>query len=198
MLPPIEATRKTGDEPFIWNERAESVRLRDFWAWCTSDLLSNATRGILAEFIVAMALGQTERVRVEWDAYDLKYQKIKIEVKSSAYIQSWHQKANSIIQFGIRKTRAWGHASGKYAEIKERQADVYVFALLNHKDQNTIDPLNLNQWTFYVLSTTKINAHLPEGEIIGLKTLEQLKPLKCQFAKLKECILSESQIEDID
>jgi len=31
--------------------------MEDFWRWSASDLLSNALRGVLAEFIVARALG---------------------------------------------------------------------------------------------------------------------------------------------
>lgn len=34
-----------------------------------------------------------------------------------------------------------------------RQADVYDFCLLDHKDLATIDLLDLAQWTFFVVST---------------------------------------------
>ncbi|AXG97954.1 hypothetical protein DVJ83_00840 [Deinococcus wulumuqiensis] len=43
----------------------------DFWRWAYSDFLSNALRGVLAEYIVAQAAGCTHRARTEWDAYDL-------------------------------------------------------------------------------------------------------------------------------
>lgn len=42
-----------------------------FWKWAFSDFLSNTLRGVLAEFIVATALGCAHRPRTEWDAYDL-------------------------------------------------------------------------------------------------------------------------------
>ena len=38
-----------------------------------------------------------------------------------------------------------------YSEEKLRRADIYIFCLLGHKDQTTINPMNLNQWVFYVL-----------------------------------------------
>jgi hypothetical protein len=63
----------------------------EFWKWAFSDFLSNALRGVLAEFIVAKAMDCTDVQRTEWDAYDvITSDGIKIEVKSSAYLQSWH------------------------------------------------------------------------------------------------------------
>jgi hypothetical protein len=48
-----------------------------------SDLVSNSTRGVLAEFIVARALGLDTGVRTEWQAFDLETASgKKIEVKS--------------------------------------------------------------------------------------------------------------------
>ncbi|ODS32188.1 MAG: hypothetical protein SCARUB_02707 [Candidatus Scalindua rubra] len=82
--PTIIAERKRGDEKFICNNNTINLRLSHFWQWSVSDLLSNATRGILAEFMVASALGINEGIRNEWDAYDLKTKSgIRIEVKSS-------------------------------------------------------------------------------------------------------------------
>ncbi len=62
-----------------------------------SDLLSNRNRSIFAEFLVGAALGVLDKPRVEWDAFDLIYQGKKIEVKSSAYLQSWQQNSPSRI-----------------------------------------------------------------------------------------------------
>ena len=59
--------------------------------WANSDLVSNVTRGVLAEYIVAHAVGvSTAIVRDEWAAYDLETPDgIKLEVMPAAYIQSW-------------------------------------------------------------------------------------------------------------
>lgn len=63
--------------------------LLDFWRWSCSDLISNATRGILAEYIIAQALGVAKGIRKEWAPYDLLTPEgIRVEVKSAAYIQS--------------------------------------------------------------------------------------------------------------
>lgn len=93
-----------------------AANLLDFWRWSASDLVSNATRGILAEFIVAQALGLETGVRAEWDAYDLVTSAgLNVEVKSSAYLQSWFHKELSAISFGIRPTFAWSTDTNELA-----------------------------------------------------------------------------------
>lgn len=66
-LGPIEVLRRRGDEPFHDGSRNLGPDLTEFWRWSCSDLVSNATRGVLA----AHALGVADRVREEWAAYDL-------------------------------------------------------------------------------------------------------------------------------
>ena len=53
----IIPTLKTGNEPLTIQGEALNSTLLDFWRWSVSDLVSNATRGIFAEFLVAKALG---------------------------------------------------------------------------------------------------------------------------------------------
>ena len=58
---------------------------QEFWEWAYDDLLTNTTRGVLAEYIVATALGVADTKRREWDQYDLKTADGDgVEVKSSA------------------------------------------------------------------------------------------------------------------
>ena len=90
QLGQIDIKRKTGQEKFKTESGEIGVRLLEFWQWATSDLLNNSTRGILAEFLVATALGVNKGTRTEWDAYDITDKDgTKIEVKSSPYLQSW-------------------------------------------------------------------------------------------------------------
>jgi hypothetical protein len=101
-------TRKTGTERFHVDGQDLGFDLLSFWQWSASDLVSNATRGRVAEYIVARALGLAlDDVRDEWGAYDLCTPSgIRVEVKSAAYIQSWHQARLSSIMFVVPKTRA--------------------------------------------------------------------------------------------
>lgn len=104
-LDKLTASLKTGEEPLRFNGAPTSFKLIDFWKWSVSNILSNATRGRFAEFIVASATNiDTTQVRDEWAAYDLvTAEAIKIEVKSAAYIQSWFQKSLSKISFIIKR-----------------------------------------------------------------------------------------------
>jgi len=95
----------------------------EFWQWAMSDLLNNANHGILAEFMVGKLLGLSlDEPRIEGDAYDLLYRGFKIEVKSSAYIQSWHtdDSTQSAPSFTIGKRLGWDAASNSYPKQAER------------------------------------------------------------------------------
>lgn len=183
-FPAIEVTPKTGDEPFRDGARKIDCTLLDFWRWSASDLTNNALRGVLAEYIVALALGLTEVTRVEWDAHDLVTPAgVKIEVKSAAYLQSWAQTKFSKISFGIRQTQL---LNGETNESK-RQAQIYVFCLLHHQEQATLDPLDLNQWTFYLVPTRVLDEKRP-GKSLTLSSLLGLNPLKARFDEISVCI----------
>ncbi len=45
---------------------------------------------------------------------------------------------------------------------RKRQADVYVFALLSHRDKATLDPLNVAQWEFYILPAAVLDIKVPQ------------------------------------
>ena len=76
--------------------------LLDFWSWAHSDMISNAERGRFAEYIVSCALQSSSQYRIEWDSVDVVASNgIKVEVKSSAYLQAWSQEKFSSIQFDI-------------------------------------------------------------------------------------------------
>lgn len=159
------------------NHVHQSGTLQEFWRWEFSDILSNATRGIFTEFIVAKALDcdlSISTIRDEWDAHDLTTAEgLRIEVKSSAYLQSGEQEKLSTIHFSIRNAQPWNSEFQKRSSTPLRSADIYVFCLLKHKDKATVDPLNLNQWEFYILSTQEINKVFGLQKSISLSTLQQ-------------------------
>ena len=175
-LPATKPSRKSGEERFHAGGRDLEFDLLSFWRWIVSDLISNATRGLLAEYLVARAIGVGVRdVRSEWDAFDLTTPSgIKIEVKSAAYIQSWYQKNFSNILFRVPKTRAWDPETNTFSEEPRRHADVYVFALLAHRDQPTLDPIDVEQWEFYVLNRGVLDARHRSQHSIALRSLRQL------------------------
>ena len=82
----ILTNRKSGAESFV----GISQTLLDYWRWAHSDIASNSERGKLAEFIVKCAVGASSPCRIEWDAVDvIAPDGTRIEVKSSAYLQTW-------------------------------------------------------------------------------------------------------------
>lgn len=186
---------KSGNESLHINGESIGVDLTSFWRWSTSDLVSNATRGVLAEFIVAKALGNvSSQVRNEWDAYDLETDDgIKVEVKSAAYIQSWHQNKLSSISFRVQRKLVWDANTNQREVEAQRPADVYVFALLVHQDKQTIDPLNLEQWNFFVLPTETLNARQRSQHSITLKSLEKLCGGSVKYSELKTAVMEAYQ-----
>jgi hypothetical protein len=146
---------------------------------------------MFAEYIVATALDCHHGVRMEWDAYDVQTPNgIKVEVKSGAYLQSWDQSKLSVISFGIRPTFGWDYETNKFSTEKYRQADVYVFCVLNHQDKTTVDPLNLAQWDFYILGANTLDSEVGNQKTIVLSSLLRLGPKKVGYDELAEAVLT--------
>jgi len=176
-LKEIEITKHSGEEKFRDGSNNLDFNLLSFWQWSSSDVVSNATRGILAEYMVGKALGsiKEEDIRDEWGAYDLATQAgVRIEVKSAAYVQSWQQSRLSKISFNVPKTLGWDKETNKFDKEKKRQADVYVFALLSHKDKKTVNPLDTSQWEFFVLPTKVLDERERSQHSITLPSLKKL------------------------
>lgn len=189
-LKAVKTTKKIGHEKFTFNQEQLKVDVLSFWQWSASELLGNAQRGILAEFIVASTIDALKKPREEWDAYDLLTNKgLKIEVKSSSYLQSWRQDRLSKIIFGIQPTLVW-EGMNKWSKQPQRQADIYVFCVLSHKDKNTVAPLDLNQWDFYILNTDVLNEKKLDQKTITLSSLKKLHPLKLKYDTLGKEILN--------
>ena len=161
---------------------------QEFLAWAYDDLLANTTRGVLAEYIVAKALGIRDTKRVEWDQYDLEIDGVKVEVKSAAYVQTWKQTRLSEIAFGIRPAKGWDARTNTSATSAQRCADVYVFCLLEGEDRDHINPLDVAHWTFYVLSRNELDRNVPGQKTIRLARLQALGPHRCAYDELKTAI----------
>lgn len=180
--------RKTGEEEFKENGVA-IAKLLGYWQWSASDLLGNTERGRLAEFIVATAVGADGGVRSGWEPYDVETSLgTRVEVKASAYVQRWGQKTLSKIIFGIRPTRAWDPEQNVFANESRRQADVYVFALLTERDKARVDPLDVAQWEFYVLSARTLDERARLQKTISLSSLLKLGAFRVSFPELRDAI----------
>lgn len=193
-LAAVEVVRKSGDEEFHRAGAGIGAPLVDFWRWAASDLLSNAMRGVVAEYVVGLALGCADRTRREWDAADLlTHDGVRVEVKSAAYLQTWAQAKLSPISFDIRATFGWDATTNIVTDVRVRQSDVYVFALLHHQDKATVDPLDLDQWTFHVLATKRLDDEVPNQQRVGLARLLRLEPDVVDHAGLCAAVSSASR-----
>jgi hypothetical protein len=189
----IPSERLTGSEKFK-NGGSKSFSVLEFWQYGFSTLNSNVIRGVLAEFIVENALKDTAEINLRnpWGDYDIVTNEgIKVEVKCCSYLQDWDQKELSRIVFTGLKARKlyWNPAvSEKVADEKGYKADIYIFALLKHRDPETLDILNLEQWCFYILTRSQLKEASDNGNSISLVRLKKnhIKPV--HFTNIKRTI----------
>ena len=113
---------------------------------------------------------------------------IKVEVKSSAYIQNWAQKKESTPRFSIRQAFAWNPDTDTYSDEKIRDSDIYVFCLHKHRDRETLDVLDVSQWDFYILPTAALERETKEQKTIGLASLDRLGARKVSFGQIYDTI----------
>ena len=180
LFPEIKPAIRSEYEELTHHGSPIGSKMLDFWKWSMSNILGNTDRGALAEFIVATAVGFEQSMRNDWGGYDLTADngRIKIEVKSAAYIQTWEQSKLSNIIFNTKAP----------VSTNTRPSDIYVFCLLKHKEQETIDPLKLEQWEFYVLQTETLNRYERSKVCITLNSLRKLTDA-ISYSQLRDIIL---------
>ena len=190
LLAAIKPSLEPAERPFL-NGPAQPTgqSLLDFWRWMGSDLFGNTLRPMIAEFIVAKALGDKREVREEWAPCDVLMKDggrtLRIEVKSTCAVQSWKQAAPSKAIFNIGPARAWLPAEGRYVGTPSRNADVFVFAQLVVGDEIP-DPLDLAQWRFFVLPTHVIDDRAPKAKSVALSTVMKWGAVEVGYEGLKE------------
>ena len=82
----------------------------------------------------------------------------------------------------VSKQRVFGitKANGSYDPIKSgnsefcRQNDIYVFCLNTGDTRESSNPLNLNNWEFYVVPTAVINEKCGDNKTISLGKIKRL------------------------
>ena len=164
----------SGNEAFKYKGVQLEFNVMDFWRFQFSNLIDNL--GFVAEFLVAQALSKDEPDNcMGWPVFDIWYRDKRIEVKSTSYWQAWKKshKISEIRNFSIRKTYL-DYQNNK--SEKARQNDIYIFCLDKGKTEETANPLNLENWDFYVVPTKVINDTFGEQKVLSLKRLKGLKP----------------------
>ena len=175
-LPPL-----TGHEAFV----GVDATVAEFWRWGFGDLRMNIVRGVLAEFLVARALGiDTDMPRNAWDNFDLVYEGTTLEIKSTARWQSYAaERASPPIFKGLRRRR-WDETGLKRRPEPEVIADLYVFAMHTCETPGDYDPLSTSQWSFFVLPgdvvRTALGVQASAGSLRSLCTEVPFDALKAE------------------
>lgn len=181
------------DEHFFANGHKLPITMTDFWTWAYSDLSNNIGRSVLAEYIVATALGitsmESERSRVMWRPFDLLSKEgFKVEVKSAAYVQSWDAKHPDHISFRIAPARVPDETGDyKMDAPLQRNSDLYVFCIYKAMSKEE-SPLNLDLWEFYIIPTQILNEKKPTQKTITIPVLKQLEPVWCDYYGIADAV----------
>lgn len=181
----------SGEERIKDEKGGEISTIQDFWSWAYSNLTSNTQRGTYAEYLVSIALDAKAPTKTDWGPYDvLSSEGIRVEVKSSAYLQAWKQDDISKIVFGINQSHKYDYNSSAYNYDAElvRQADVYVFCVETCQNRNELNERDLSQWDFYVISSAQINKKLGAHKTVTLSKLVKIGAMKTSFSNLKQAV----------
>lgn len=175
--------------------RLQNATLSDFWRWAFSDLCDDDIKGFFAEWLVHKLLGIESRRRVSWANNDVVTPEgISIEVKSTAYWQSWkvidehgnpldkpkrEPPHESKIRFGGLTARDSTDVVDMGSE-RQLKSDLYVFMFQHEKDIARWNAMDLSQWEFYVLRANHLS-QLVTGRTISLSKLRSVqKPLNAE------------------
>lgn len=130
----------------------------DFWRWALGDLRMNTARSWVAEFLVALALDDPSALREEWASHDVTAADgTRVEVKASAYLQSWVQRKPTPPSFTLTGAKEiWDPERGVYTVPDRGRVDVWVFALQTASTHDEYDALDLAQWRFWAAPNAQV------------------------------------------
>lgn len=178
----------TGKERFTQNGIALDLSMLDFWQFKFSNKYN--LQDVIAEYLVAKALGKNEAENdAYWTLYDISYKGMRIEVKQTSYYHPWNENGKISNQRTFYITKANSSYEDDTVENKyERQNDIYVFCLNNGKTKETADPLNLDNWEFYIVPTSFINENCGDNKSISLGRIQSFGFEAKKFYEIKETI----------
>lgn len=176
-----------GNEKFILNNTELDFGILDFWKSKYSNIYN--MQEVIAEFLVEKALGIDKAQNTDyWTLYDILYRNYRIEIKQTSYYHPWNENAkiSNVRRFGI--TMANSNYESVDGENKyERQNDIYVFCLNTGETRADSNPIDLNNWEFYVVPTSVINENCGSNKTIVLKKVREIGE-KISWYEIKENI----------
>jgi hypothetical protein len=171
---------------------AGSVGIMDFWRWAFSDLLEDTLKGHYAEWLVSQLLGlpTPHGGRPGYGNSDLRSATgLRIEVKSSAYWQSWKLRNEDGTPKSATEIERWRPTPDRpitFSRLRARdtvdrtdtrvgcKSDLYAFCFQSETDPARWDALDLRQWEFYLLTRAQVESLNVSS--LSLKRLRSLCP----------------------
>lgn len=163
-----------GNEKFILNNKELDYGIIDFWIYKYSNIYN--MQEVIAEFIVEKALNMEKSHNTDyWTLFDILYRNCRIEVKETSYYHPWNDngKISNQRSFGIRKANS-NYEINEGENRFERQNDIYVFCLNTGTTKESSNPMNLNNWEFYIIPTFIINEKCGNNKTITLSRVRKL------------------------
>lgn len=180
------SSKLTGNERFRYNGKDLDLNILEFWQYKFSEIYDRQDE--IAEYIVEKALGLKKSQNTEyWTLWDIDYRGMRIEVKETAYFHSWDKPGEP-----RSMQRSWGigKAYSEYMDPtteKVRNNDIYVFCLITGFERKDANPLNLDNWEFYVVPTNLINRECGDNKTISLGRVRSFSPCT-KYPELKRTI----------
>lgn len=175
-----------GKEKFTLNNEPLDFSMMDFWQYKFSNIYN--LQEVIAEFIIEKALGLDKSQNTDsWTLYDILYRNYRIEVKETSYYHPWNENGKISMQrtFGITMANSNYEEDGE--NRYERQNDIYVFCLNIGTTKETSNPMNLNNWEFYIIPTKVINDNCGNNKTISLGKVRKLTD-KVTYENIKDNI----------
>jgi hypothetical protein len=174
---------------FLNSGKPAEFTVGDFWRWGLSDLVQPATLPLVAEFIVRRALGCEQALREGGQQPVLRTpQGARVRVASAAARPTQTGVKRWRVSFDIAPSDAEASPAQPGQAQPLRDADVFVFCLLENDSPSPADPLELSRWKFMVLPTQVLDRACPEQRTINRDNLEWLKPVACDFDGLSQAV----------
>ena len=131
------------------------------------------------------------RPRDAWAKFDLTYREKGIEVKSASYHQRWHQEKMSNVSYNVPSTLAWDETTNIFDTEATRQAFMYVLCLLSEKRRDIVNPLDIDQWVFWVIPTSFFDERARSQHSITYNSLIREIGEPVRFAEIR------SKVDDL-
>jgi len=172
---------------FIFNNNELDFGILDLWKSKYSNIYN--MQDVIAEFLVEKALGIDKAQNTDyWTLYDILYRDCRIEIKQTGYYHPWNEngKISNIRRFGI----TMANSNYEFEELEnkfERQNDIYVFCLNTGETKEDSNPMNIDNWEFYIMPTKIINEVCGDNKTIGLNKVREISK-RVSYDKIKEII----------